>query len=49
MNKNLKKNDAVVISLPFSDTGSKHFLMDKIIFCSYENLQRIQQKNLDIS
>lgn len=36
---NLKKNDAVVISLPFSDTGSKHFLMDKIILeCEKKNI-----------
>ena len=27
----IKKNDAVVISLPFSDTGSKHEYMEKLI------------------
>lgn len=27
----IKKNDAVIISLPFSDTGSKHDLMEKLI------------------
>ena len=30
-NLDLKKNDAVVISMPFSDTGSKHELMDDLI------------------
>ena len=35
----LKKNDAVVISLPFSDTGSKHKSMDKIIDeCEEKNI-----------
>ena len=28
---NIKRNDAVVISLPFSDTGSKHEEMEKLI------------------
>lgn len=27
----IHKNDAVVISLPFSDTGNKHFLMDQLL------------------
>ena len=30
-NLDLKKNDAVVISLPFSDTGSKHPEMEKLL------------------
>ena len=30
-NLDIKKNDAVVISLPFSDTGSKHQDMEKLI------------------
>ena len=30
-NLDVKKKDAVVISLPFSDTGSKHPLMEKLI------------------
>jgi hypothetical protein len=30
-NLDIKKNDAVVISLPFSDTGSKHVEMEKLI------------------
>jgi len=30
-NLDLKKNDAVVVSLPFSDTGSKHSQMEKLI------------------
>ncbi len=30
-NLDLKKNDAVVISMPFSDTGSKHQEMEKLI------------------
>lgn len=36
---NLKKNDAVVISLPFSDSGSKHPLMNKLIqICNKKNI-----------
>ena len=30
-NLNIKKNDAVIISLPFSDTGSKHLEMENLI------------------
>lgn len=30
-NFNIKRNDALVISLPFSDTGSKHPMMEKLI------------------
>ena len=30
-NLDLKKNDAVVISMPFSDTGSKHELMEDLV------------------
>ncbi len=38
-NYNLKKNDALVISLPFSDTGSKHPEMEKLIkICNKKNI-----------
>ena len=35
----INKNDAVVISLPFSDSGSKHPLMEKLIrICNKKNI-----------
>ena len=36
---NIKKNDALVISLPFSDTGSKHPKMEELIkICDKKNI-----------